>query len=48
MAGHEETPTHIAKSTSMHSTPSHHSALSGVEIDYDMERFDECLNLGDG
>jgi hypothetical protein len=38
MAGHEETPTHIAKSTSMHSTPSHHSALSGVEIDYDMER----------
>lgn len=38
MAAHEETPTHIAKSTSMHSTPSHHSALSGVEIDYDMER----------
>lgn len=38
MAAHEETPTHIPKSTSMHSTPSHHSALSGVEIDYDMER----------
>lgn len=39
MAAHEETPTHIAKSTSMHSTPSHHSALSGgVEIDCDMER----------
>ncbi|XP_063416529.1 uncharacterized protein LOC134698152 isoform X2 [Mytilus trossulus] len=38
MAAHEETPTHIAKSTSMHSSPSHHSAGSGVEIDYDMER----------
>ncbi|KAK3099747.1 hypothetical protein FSP39_009050 [Pinctada imbricata] len=35
----EETPTHMVKSTSMHSTPSHHSALSqGIEIDYDMER----------
>ncbi|XP_021341555.1 uncharacterized protein LOC110442324 isoform X2 [Mizuhopecten yessoensis] len=38
MAGTIDSPTHMAKSTSMHSTPSHHSALSGIEIDYDMER----------
>lgn len=38
MAGTIESPSHMAKSTSMHSTPSHHSALSGIEIDYDMER----------
>ncbi|XP_060064411.1 uncharacterized protein LOC132544782 [Ylistrum balloti] len=38
IAGTMESPNHMAKSTSMHSTPSHHSALSGIEIDYDMER----------
>lgn len=39
MATQDESPTHMAKSTSMHSTPSHHSNISaGIEIDYDMER----------
>ena len=34
-----DSPSHVPKSTSMQSTPSHHSALSnGIEIDYDMER----------
>lgn len=39
VATQDESPTHMAKSTSMHSTPSHHSNISaGIEIDYDMER----------
>lgn len=39
MTKQEETPEHLPKSTSMHSTPSRHSALSqGIEIDIDMEK----------
>ncbi|XP_062620811.1 uncharacterized protein LOC134282421 isoform X1 [Saccostrea cucullata] len=39
MTKQEETPEHVPKSTSMHSTPSRHSAISqGIEIDIDMEK----------
>ena len=39
MTKQEDTPEHLPKSTSMHSTPSRHSALSqGIEIDVDMEK----------
>ncbi|KAL5013059.1 hypothetical protein ScPMuIL_011610 [Solemya velum] len=38
MAAQEDTPTHVARSTSMHSSPSRESACGGVEIDQDMER----------
>lgn len=38
MAAQEDTPTHVARSTSMHSSPSRESANGGVEIDQDMER----------
>lgn len=39
MTKQEDTPEHFPKSTSMHSTPSRHSAISqGIEIDIDMEK----------